>query len=53
MPQMSPLSWLSLFIIFSITLIIFNMLNYFLYLPPAPKKNNNKAFNMTTLNWKW
>nr|WVH44970.1 ATP synthase F0 subunit 8 [Tipula cinereocincta mesacantha] len=53
MPQMAPISWLLLFIIFSMTLIIFNTLNYFFYLPLTPKFSqlNNKPF--TPLNWKW
>nr|WNG77938.1 ATP synthase F0 subunit 8 [Helius pluto] len=54
MPQMSPLMWLSLFIIFSITLILFNTLNYFSFLPTSPpSKNMNNKINTIPMNWKW
>nr|YP_010022527.1 ATP synthase F0 subunit 8 [Fannia scalaris]QOP39375.1 ATP synthase F0 subunit 8 [Fannia scalaris] len=39
MPQMAPISWLSLFIIFSITFMIFNMMNYYSFNPSMPKSN--------------
>nr|ALO76268.1 ATP synthase F0 subunit 8 [Leucocelis sp. LEU01] len=51
MPQMAPLSWLTLFIIFCITFILFNVLNYYCFLYPVkttlPKKTTLK------INWKW
>nr|YP_010397347.1 ATP synthase F0 subunit 8 [Glycyphana fulvistemma]UQJ77454.1 ATP synthase F0 subunit 8 [Glycyphana fulvistemma] len=51
MPQMAPLSWLILFMIFCLTFILFNVLNYycFLYTPKTsmPKKTTFK------INWKW
>nr|UJG45491.1 ATP synthase F0 subunit 8 [Sylvicola punctatus] len=57
MPQMAPISWLSLFIIFSITFMIFNVLNYFSFLPPTPKSmdSDNKNISKTnnSLTWKW
>nr|WJZ53011.1 ATP synthase F0 subunit 8 [Melanodexia sp.] len=54
MPQMSPINWLNLFIIFSITFVIFNMMNYYLYVPNMPKSNLiNKSKLLKTLNWKW
>nr|YP_009142406.1 ATP synthase F0 subunit 8 [Trilophidia annulata]AKH04358.1 ATP synthase F0 subunit 8 [Trilophidia annulata]QOL00780.1 ATP synthase F0 subunit 8 [Trilophidia annulata] len=52
MPQMSPMMWFSLFIIFSITMMMFNQLNFFTYKPNKIKsismKNKKKE-----LNWKW
>uniref|UniRef100_UPI0030021CCB ATP synthase F0 subunit 8 n=1 Tax=Tachina sobria TaxID=3118448 RepID=UPI0030021CCB len=54
MPQMAPIGWLSLFIIFSITFMIFNMMNYFSFIPMMPKLkflNKNKISN--SMNWKW
>nr|YP_010693818.1 ATP synthase F0 subunit 8 [Tachina stackelbergi]WCD42048.1 ATP synthase F0 subunit 8 [Tachina stackelbergi] len=54
MPQMAPIGWLSLFIIFSITFMIFNMMNYFSFTPSMPKLNlinKNKISN--SMNWKW
>nr|UPX88398.1 ATP synthase F0 subunit 8 [Nephrotoma quadrifaria] len=53
MPQMSPINWLLLFIIFSIILIIFNTLNYFSFLPLTPKTHLTTKKNYTPLNWKW
>nr|WHN78735.1 ATP synthase F0 subunit 8 [Panzeria anthophila] len=54
MPQMAPLAWLSLFMIFTLTFIIFNMMNYFSFITIMPKsKLVNKMYLMTSLNWKW
>nr|QOL00936.1 ATP synthase F0 subunit 8 [Chorthippus nemus] len=52
MPQMSPLMWFSLFILFSITMILFNQMNFFSFKPNIIKstKKNNKSKNQT---WKW
>nr|ALO77436.1 ATP synthase F0 subunit 8 [Anoplotrupes stercorosus]QEL51303.1 ATP synthase F0 subunit 8 [Anoplotrupes stercorosus]QNV12068.1 ATP synthase F0 subunit 8 [Anoplotrupes stercorosus] len=51
MPQMAPLNWLSLLIMFMITFMMFNMLNYFLYLPIPKKILNLKIYSK--FNWKW
>nr|AET13007.1 ATP synthase F0 subunit 8 [Tipula abdominalis] len=53
MPQMAPINWLLLFIIFSITLIIFNTLNYFSFLPSQPKSIHSEKKINSPLNWKW
>nr|ULR86964.1 ATP synthase F0 subunit 8 [Macquartia sp. 2 HNL-2022a] len=53
MPQMAPINWLSLFIIFSMTFIMFNIMNYFLYSPSSPKFNLIKNKLTNSLNWKW
>nr|YP_009504361.1 ATP synthase F0 subunit 8 [Graphomya rufitibia]AWX64108.1 ATP synthase F0 subunit 8 [Graphomya rufitibia] len=53
MPQMAPISWLSLFIIFSISFMIFNVMNYYLYNPPMPKSNFMKMDSTKSMNWKW
>nr|WJW73778.1 ATP synthase F0 subunit 8 [Platypeza sp.] len=54
MPQMAPLQWLSLFIIFTFTFILFNMVNYYIYLPQPTKTSLLEATNKTnSLNWKW
>nr|YP_009918990.1 ATP synthase F0 subunit 8 [Elodes minuta]YP_010385129.1 ATP synthase F0 subunit 8 [Elodes marginata]ARH53847.1 ATP synthase F0 subunit 8 [Elodes minuta]QMP96570.1 ATP synthase F0 subunit 8 [Elodes minuta]UPL65139.1 ATP synthase F0 subunit 8 [Elodes marginata] len=52
MPQMAPMNWLTLFIMFTIIFIMFNSLNYFTYLKTTPK-TNNKTLLSKTLNWKW
>nr|WEL32828.1 ATP synthase F0 subunit 8 [Pentaspinula unispinula] len=52
MPQMSPLMWMTLFIMFSIVMIMFNILNYFFFMNKpvisALKMNINKM-----VFWKW
>nr|UOU84996.1 ATP synthase F0 subunit 8 [Chrysopilus cristatus] len=54
MPQMAPISWLILFIIFSFTFILFNMMNYFSYMPSSPKTEElSKEISSKSLNWKW
>nr|QNE85651.1 ATP synthase F0 subunit 8 [Poecilobothrus nobilitatus] len=53
MPQMAPLSWLSLYIMFSITLILFCMVNYFIFIPLAPKKSKSEKMTKSSFNWKW
>nr|ALO76642.1 ATP synthase F0 subunit 8 [Nigidius sp. NIG01] len=51
MPQMAPMSWALLMIMFIFTLLIFNSLNYFSFLYP-PKFLKIKKIN-TMINWKW
>nr|YP_010026187.1 ATP synthase F0 subunit 8 [Oxytauchira flange]QOQ37031.1 ATP synthase F0 subunit 8 [Oxytauchira flange] len=53
MPQMSPIMWLSLFILFSITMMLFNNMNFFLYKPSILKKMESKPINMKNTHWKW
>nr|YP_010868907.1 ATP synthase F0 subunit 8 [Hilara brevispina]WGU46323.1 ATP synthase F0 subunit 8 [Hilara brevispina] len=54
MPQMSPIGWLSLFIMFSMTFILFCMMNYYSFLPIKPNfmSEDKKTFT-NSLNWKW
>nr|UAM91024.1 ATP synthase F0 subunit 8 [Holotrichia niponensis] len=51
MPQMAPLSWLTLFISFSLIFIIFNSMNYFIF--TYPPKSSKISKSMTVINWKW
>nr|YP_009727423.1 ATP synthase F0 subunit 8 [Diamesus osculans]QIA46737.1 ATP synthase F0 subunit 8 [Diamesus osculans] len=51
MPQMAPMNWLILLIIFMIIFMMFNVLNYFSFKYPV-KKNFNKKLS-SKLNWKW
>nr|UQJ73334.1 ATP synthase F0 subunit 8 [Pseudodiamesa sp. 1XL] len=54
MPQMAPISWLILFIVFSITLILFNILNYYCVLPKAiSSEEKATGLSSNTLTWKW
>nr|AWH98611.1 ATP synthase F0 subunit 8 [Doddsia occidentalis] len=52
MPQMAPISWLTLFIAFSLILLIFNVVNYYSFLPNSPEVSE-KTFTQTSFNWKW
>nr|AMP43745.1 ATP synthase F0 subunit 8 [Leptogaster longicauda] len=52
MPQMAPISWLNLFMMFSLTMILFSMMNYYIYMIKQPK-NFKKNFKINYLTWKW
>nr|URX53244.1 ATP synthase F0 subunit 8 [Cryptotermes sp. 2 AB-2022a] len=52
MPQMMPMSWSSLFIMFSTTLIVFAALNYYASIIKS-KMNEKDETSMEGLNWKW
>nr|AML25571.1 ATP synthase F0 subunit 8 [Anobiinae sp. BMNH 1274383] len=51
MPQMAPLSWLILFLIFTITFLVFNTINYTIT-KYSPKIMSLKSV-YTKINWKW
>nr|ARH54120.1 ATP synthase F0 subunit 8 [Brachyta interrogationis] len=51
MPQMAPLNWLTLFLFFIIIFLIFNSLNYFIFLYKIKSKISSK--NKILFNWKW
>nr|QWK39725.1 ATP synthase F0 subunit 8 [Omorgus chinensis]UFR81804.1 ATP synthase F0 subunit 8 [Trogidae sp.] len=51
MPQMAPMSWLSLFLLFSMIFILFNCLNYYSF-NYTPKKFLMEKVQ-SKLNWKW
>nr|UJI65716.1 ATP synthase F0 subunit 8 [Glossina brevipalpis] len=53
MPQMAPISWLSLFILFSLSFMMFNMMNYFSFNPLMPKSKFMKNKSFYSMNWKW
>nr|UER99270.1 ATP synthase F0 subunit 8 [Ephemera serica] len=53
MPQMAPLSWLTLFIMFSITLIVFNMLNYYSFETSPPSSSQTSSTSTKAFNWQW
>nr|UPX88372.1 ATP synthase F0 subunit 8 [Leptogaster cylindrica] len=52
MPQMAPISWLNLFIIFSMTMIMFSVMNYYIYTIKHPQ-NSKKNFKINYFYWKW
>nr|YP_009689698.1 ATP synthase F0 subunit 8 [Uranotaenia geometrica]QEE94440.1 ATP synthase F0 subunit 8 [Uranotaenia geometrica] len=53
MPQMAPISWLFLFFIFSITLMIFNIKNYYCFFYKMNLTSQNLNILNKKLNWKW
>nr|AYN73198.1 ATP synthase F0 subunit 8 [Coryphistes ruricola] len=53
MPQMSPLMWFSLFIMFSIVLILFYQMNFFSFKPNIIKGAEKGMIESKNLNWKW
>nr|ARH54848.1 ATP synthase F0 subunit 8 [Agathidium nigripenne] len=52
MPQMAPMNWLILFILFTLTFLIFNSMNFFI-LKYTPNFNKKIIKNMKLMNWKW
>uniref|UniRef100_A0AAU7BA95 ATP synthase complex subunit 8 n=1 Tax=Pachyrhamma longipes TaxID=3073453 RepID=A0AAU7BA95_9ORTH len=52
MPQMAPISWLFMFIMFSLTLLMFCSSNYFLFMA-SPTQASEKKINFNSFNWKW
>nr|AIY62130.1 ATP synthase F0 subunit 8 [Neotermes sp. A TB-2014] len=52
MPQMMPMSWLMLFVMFSMTLILFATTNYYTTIHET-KEDNQKKTTSKTMNWKW
>nr|AYM85041.1 ATP synthase F0 subunit 8 [Melanoplus bivittatus] len=52
-PQMSPLMWFSLFIMFSLVLILFNQMNFFSFKPEIIKTESKSEKMNKNMNWKW
>nr|YP_010131256.1 ATP synthase F0 subunit 8 [Pantala flavescens]QPQ74963.1 ATP synthase F0 subunit 8 [Pantala flavescens]QPZ75904.1 ATP synthase F0 subunit 8 [Pantala flavescens]UPX00823.1 ATP synthase F0 subunit 8 [Pantala flavescens] len=53
MPQMAPMSWVLLFIFFSIMLLVINVNNYYLFSPLLKTSVSSKSISLKTSNWKW
>uniref|UniRef100_A0AAU7YUU2 ATP synthase complex subunit 8 n=1 Tax=Hepialus lagii (nomen nudum) TaxID=3140519 RepID=A0AAU7YUU2_9NEOP len=53
MPQMYPLNWIMLFIYFILIFILFNILNYYIYMYKSNNLNNKLFFKNINLTWKW
>nr|YP_009995288.1 ATP synthase F0 subunit 8 [Gymnochthebius lividus]QNP09691.1 ATP synthase F0 subunit 8 [Gymnochthebius lividus] len=52
MPQMAPMNWLVLFLLFSMIFIIFNSMNYFSFKYSSLNFKNLKSLT-NKLYWKW
>nr|YP_010725856.1 ATP synthase F0 subunit 8 [Asiagomphus septimus]WDY83458.1 ATP synthase F0 subunit 8 [Asiagomphus septimus] len=53
MPQMAPMSWVLLFLFFTIMLIMFNMMNYYLFIPKIESCKTSAASKIMNMAWKW
>nr|YP_011010696.1 ATP synthase F0 subunit 8 [Metrocoris communis]WPW47376.1 ATP synthase F0 subunit 8 [Metrocoris communis] len=51
MPQMAPMSWLSLMIMFILAIMMVNILMYFNKNYMTKSENNMKSIKK--MNWKW
>nr|ARH53834.1 ATP synthase F0 subunit 8 [Elateroidea sp. AH-2016] len=51
MPQMAPISWINLMIMFIMIFMILNSLNYFSFM--YSNKSMKSTFKMKNPNWKW
>nr|YP_009503513.1 ATP synthase F0 subunit 8 [Abroscelis anchoralis]AWX64121.1 ATP synthase F0 subunit 8 [Abroscelis anchoralis] len=52
MPQMAPMNWISLYILFSMMFIFVNFLNYYIFTIKTPYKKFSK-YSHKIINWKW
>nr|YP_010175357.1 ATP synthase F0 subunit 8 [Cincticostella fusca]QSL98508.1 ATP synthase F0 subunit 8 [Cincticostella fusca] len=54
MPQMAPLSWFGLFMVFAATFLLFSVINYFLYpLSATASLKSGEVEPSSSFNWKW
>nr|AOY39217.1 ATP synthase F0 subunit 8 [Helophorus sp. BMNH 724835] len=51
MPQMAPMNWLILFILFTMIFLLFNSMNYFSF--SYPIKSYKLVKKTININWKW
>nr|WGL40321.1 ATP synthase F0 subunit 8 [Tomicus brevipilosus] len=52
MPQMAPMNWLVLFIMFILLFILTMIINYFSFYY-YPSKTNKNFLDNKNINWKW
>nr|YP_010586371.1 ATP synthase F0 subunit 8 [Molanna truncata]UZZ44159.1 ATP synthase F0 subunit 8 [Molanna truncata] len=53
MPQMLPMNWILLYILFSMTLMIFIMMNFYYYKMILNYKHMNQLPKFKSNNWMW
>nr|AML26180.1 ATP synthase F0 subunit 8 [Scolytinae sp. BMNH 1274290] len=51
MPQMAPINWITLYMLFSMLFIMSCILNYYMFM--YTPTNKTIQVNKTLLNWKW
>nr|ASN65902.1 ATP synthase F0 subunit 8 [Platychile pallida] len=52
MPQMAPMNWMFLYMLFILIFMMMNFLNYYIFLIKSPSSFKKLHF-FKTLNWKW
>nr|ASN65954.1 ATP synthase F0 subunit 8 [Odontocheila batesii] len=52
MPQMAPMNWIMLYILFSMIYLLVNFMNYYIYSIKSTYKKLSK-FITKSINWKW
>nr|YP_010172668.1 ATP synthase F0 subunit 8 [Mnais tenuis]QHZ87408.1 ATP synthase F0 subunit 8 [Mnais tenuis]QSH89865.1 ATP synthase F0 subunit 8 [Mnais tenuis] len=52
MPQMAPMSWTILFLLFSMVMTFMATMNYYQY-APVTNKITTKSSTHNHMNWKW
>nr|YP_009350510.1 ATP synthase F0 subunit 8 [Macrotermes falciger]AQP27234.1 ATP synthase F0 subunit 8 [Macrotermes falciger] len=52
MPQMMPMEWMMLYMMFLITFLMFNIMNYFNQ-SPNKQKSSKSIITSNKMNWKW
>nr|YP_009350861.1 ATP synthase F0 subunit 8 [Pseudacanthotermes militaris]AQP27965.1 ATP synthase F0 subunit 8 [Pseudacanthotermes militaris] len=52
MPQMMPMEWTMLYIMFLMTFLMFNIMNYFNQ-SPDKKTTNKENISTNKMTWKW
>nr|ANJ70363.1 ATP synthase F0 subunit 8 [Colymbetes fuscus] len=53
MPQMAPMSWLTLYIFFAVIFMMFNFMNYYMFMINPSSQTTNKKMSKKSFNWKW
>nr|YP_009349782.1 ATP synthase F0 subunit 8 [Hexacentrus japonicus]AQM39827.1 ATP synthase F0 subunit 8 [Hexacentrus japonicus] len=53
MPQMAPMWWILLYMLFTLSLIVFSVLNYSFLMPESNYLMSKTNLSKTLLNWKW
>nr|YP_009250587.1 ATP synthase F0 subunit 8 [Heterotermes cf. paradoxus AUS121]AMX22916.1 ATP synthase F0 subunit 8 [Heterotermes cf. paradoxus AUS121] len=52
MPQMMPMEWMMLYIMFLTTFLMFNIMNYFTQFPNSTTSTKSNI-SVNKMNWKW
>nr|ALO76243.1 ATP synthase F0 subunit 8 [Craspedophorus nobilis] len=53
MPQMAPMNWLFLYLMFTIIFMMFNFFNYYMFLIKNNKMMKTNKFLNKSMDWKW